>query len=181
MNKSIANLARINEADYSTMVGWVRERNRPSGGIRTLTEFAVRAFLRPGKKVLEVGSNTGFSVVNLALLSGAHCYGVDINADSIKESKDYAALNDVQNLTEFHVGSALEIPFEDNTFDALWVSNVTSFIDDKQGAFKEYLRVLKPNGILGVAPIYYRSEPPKDLFAQVEHFVNAKINIKSLN
>lgn len=174
------NLESIQKSDYSTMVGWIKERNRPSGGVRTLAEFASRSFLRPGKKILEVGSNTGFSVVNLALLSGAHCSGIDINEDSVAESKSYAAANDVSHVTDFKVGSALQIPFESETFDALWVSNVTSFISNKQDAFKEYLRVLKPNGILGVAPIYYHTEPPSDLLEKVESFVNTKINIKSL-
>lgn len=174
-------LEQIKSADYSTMVGWIKERNRPSGGVRTLCEFAVRSFLRPGKSVLEVGSNTGFSMVNVALLTGARCTGIDINQDSVEEAKKYAKANGVQDLVDFQVGSALGIPFPDNSFDALWVSNVTSFIDNKSDAFKEYLRVLKPNGIFAIAPIYYKSPPPDDLFAKVEELVNAKINIKTLS
>ena len=31
---------------------------------------------------------------------------------------------------DFIKGSALELPFEDESFDLIWCSNVTSFIDD---------------------------------------------------
>lgn len=171
---------KLRAADYSTLVGIVRERNRPSGGIRTLHAFARGSFLSPEKKVLEVGCNTGFSVVNLSLLTGAECHGVDINPQSVEEARSYAETSGASSRTTFKVGSALEIPYPDAHFDALWVSNVTSFISDKIGAFSEYLRVLKPNGFLGVAPIYYQESPPADVFAEVETLIGAKITVRDL-
>ena len=173
-------LEQIKNSDYSTLVGIVKERNRPSGGIRTLHEFARGSFLTERKKVLEVGSNTGFSVVNMALLSKAQCCRVDINKNSIDEAREYAKKMGADNLTEFKVGDALNIPYPDNYFDAIWVSNVTSFIDKKEQALKEYFRVLKPFGYLGVAPIYYIKQPPKDLFVKVEELVGTKINVRDL-
>lgn len=171
----------IKIADYSTLVGLVRERNRPSGGIRTLVEFAQKSFLRPDKNLLEVGSNTGFSVVNIASITGSFCSGIDINPISIKEAMENAKSIGVEHLTEFKIGNALEIPYTDEYFDTLWVSNVTSFIEDKCAAFREYLRVLKKGGFIGIAPIYYREQPPSDLFRQVEQLLNAKITIRSLD
>lgn len=170
----------IGQADYSTLVGLVRERNRPSGGVRTLHEFSRHAFLTPGKTVLEIGCNTGFSVVNLAMLAGVHAYGIDINAESIEEAQTFARASGMGDLTTLRIGNALDIPYPDETFDALWVSNVTSFIEDKPAAFREYLRVLKPFGYLGVAPIYYRSAPPPELFLQVQTLMGAKITARDL-
>lgn len=170
----------IRNADYSTLVGLVRERNRPSGGIRTLHDFAQKSFLTHGKVVLEVGCNTGFSVVNLAMLTGGEIHGVDINTLSIEEANRYAVDSGVASSTVFKVGSALEIPYPDNHFDALWVSNVTSFISDKSAAFTEYFRVLKPFGYIGVAPIYYHTTPPADLFTEVESLIGAKLTIRNL-
>ncbi len=170
----------IRQANYSNLVELVRERNRPSGGVRTLHEFSRYAFLVPGKTVLEVGCNTGFSVVNLAMLAGVHAHGIDINAESIAEAQRFARASGVGDLVTLRVGNALDIPYADQTFDALWVSNVTSFIDDKSAAFREYLRVLKPFGYLGVAPIYYRSVPPPDLFLQVEALIGARITVRDL-
>lgn len=174
-------LETINNADYSTMVGFTKERNRPSGGIRTISEFAIKAFINKDKKVLEVGSNTGFSMSNLAALTGANCIGIDVNLNSIADAKLYANDLGVSHLVEFLEGNALDISFEDNAFDALWVSNVTSFIENKEKAITEYLRVLKPNGIIGFAPIYYVDEPPIDLLRKVEKFIGAKINVRTLN
>lgn len=173
-------LNQIQEADYSTLVGWIKERNRPSGGIRTIAEFGVKAFINSQKKVLEVGSNTGFSMCNLAALTGAYCIGIDLNENSIAESQKYAAEMGVSDKVEFMLGNALNIPFEKNTFDALWVSNVTSFIAEKRKAIAEYLRVLKPNGVIGFAPIYYFSPPPAELLHEVEQLVGTEINIRTL-
>lgn len=174
------NVETLKQADYSTLVGVVRERNRPSGGVRTVHEFSRHAFLAPGKTVLEVGCNTGFSVVNLAMLAGVHAHGIDINAESIAEAQTFAAASGVGELVTLRAGNALDIPYADHTFDALWVSNVTSFIEDKSAAFREYLRVLKPFGYLGVAPIYYRFAPPPELFARVEALLGVKITVRDL-
>lgn len=61
---------QIKNMDYSSFVGLINERNRPSGGIKTVHTVAVNAFINKNKKVLEIGSNTGFTSVNLALLTG---------------------------------------------------------------------------------------------------------------
>ena len=181
LEKEFPSVQEVKKMNYSELVGLIRERNRPSGGIRTLFEFAHKTQLSPPKKVLEVGSNTGFSVVNLALLSGCMCYGIDINQESISESVEYAKASGVSDRTEFRIGNALEIPYPDDFFDVLWVSNVTSFIDQKHDAFLEYLRVLKPGGYLGVAPIYYREVPPSDLLESVEEFVGTELDVRTLD
>ena len=71
----------------------------------------------------------------------------------------------------FVTADALNIPFDNQSFDFVWCSNVTSFIKDKDRAVSEYLRVLKEGGTLIVAPIYYRKSPPGDLLDKVSEAV----------
>ena len=59
----------IEELNYSEFVGLINERNRPSGGIKTIQEVVVNARIDKGSKVLEIGSNTGFISVNISLLT----------------------------------------------------------------------------------------------------------------
>lgn len=63
------------EMNYSEFVSLINERNRPSGGIKTIQEVIVNARLDEKKKILEIGSNTGFTTVNIGLLRASFAFG----------------------------------------------------------------------------------------------------------
>ncbi len=169
-------MKNLQEMDYSTFVGLINERNRPSGGIKTIQEVIVNTHIDKKSKVLEIGSNTGFTTVNLALLSGATVFGIDIISESVEKSKIYASEMGAKTANFIH-GTALNLPFKDEEFDLVWCSNVTSFIENKDEAISEYLRVLKQNGYLAVVPIYYRKAPPIELLNKVSGAINCSIEI----
>ena len=81
----------IEELNYSEFVGLINERNRPSGGIKTIQEVVVNARIDKGSKVLEIGSNTGFTSVSISLLAGASVVGIDPHKPSIKLATEYAS------------------------------------------------------------------------------------------
>lgn len=173
MQTSITEIEKMN---YSQFVGFIKERNRPSGGIRTVHTVAVNAFIDSTKRMLEIGSNTGFTSVNMSLLTGCEVVGIDPNRPSVEEAEVYAQTLAADKVT-FQIADALELPFEDNSFDMVWSSNVTSFIGDKNKAIAEYLRVLKPNGILVVVPIYYRQTPPAEVVQQVSEAIGSEVKV----
>lgn len=176
MNK--INKEVIKKMSYSDFVGLIRERNRPSGGIRTVQEVAVNAFISNKKKMLEIGSNTGFTSVNMSLLTGCKVIGIDTVEKSVNEAKKYAKEQGLKNENvEFIKANTLELPFADNFFDVVWCSNVTSFISDKERAIKEYLRVLKQGGSLIVVPIYYIKEPPREILEEVSRAIGTEIKV----
>lgn len=55
-------------------------------------------------------------------------------------------LTGLEELIEVNVGSALDIPFSDNSFDVIWMQNIGMNIADKQRLYEEINRVLKPGG-----------------------------------
>ncbi len=165
----------IAKMDYSRFVSLINERNRPSGGIKTVHTVAVNALISSESKILEIGSNTGFTSVNLSLLTGCSVIGIDINADSVKKADGYAQQMGVKNKVQFVQASATKIPFDNDSFDAVWASNVTSFIEDKETALKEYLRVLKVGGVLIVVPIYYRKKVPMSIVNDVSVAIGVQI------
>lgn len=167
----------IKNIDYSTIVGLLNERNRPSGGIKTVQEACVNAFISSNKKVLEIGSNTGFTSVNINLLTGASVTGLDINELSLEKAREYAT--SLGSSVDFIKGSATNIPLDDNSFDVVWASNVTSFLKDKETAILEYFRVLKENGFLIFVPIYYKRSPSNELVDMVSKAVGAEIDVRS--
>lgn len=68
-------MKKIKEMNYSEFVGLINERNRPSGGIKTIQEVIINARLDEKKKILEIGSNTGFTTVNIRLLRASFAFG----------------------------------------------------------------------------------------------------------
>ncbi len=167
----------IEKMDYSQLVGLTKERNRPSGGIKTVHEVAVNSFVDSSKKMLEIGSNTGFTSVNMSLLTGCEVTGIDINSNSVEEACKYAKDNNVDDKVKFQVATTLELPYKDNTFDIVWASNVTSFVEDKKKAVEEYLRVLKCGGVIALIPIYYTKDVPTKIINDVSTAINSKIDI----
>jgi ubiquinone/menaquinone biosynthesis C-methylase UbiE len=131
--------------------------------------------------VLEIGSNTGFTTVQIARLTQAEVIGLDINDESIEKALMYAKEHGVEKCVEFMKASATDIPYEDESFDLVWASNVTSFIDDKEKAISEYMRVLKPNGFLVFVPIYYVNQPPENLVSKVGEAIGIELDIYKKN
>lgn len=171
----------INKIDYSEIVAMLDERNRPSGGIRSVHNICVNAFISQKSDVLEVGSNTGFTCVNIALLTGANVIGVDVNLKSIEKAIKYSEEMGVDDNVKFIEASGTSMPFSTELFDLVWASNVTSFINDKSAAISEYIRVLKNGGHLAFIPIYYRKEPPKEIVEKISYAISSTIKIWDKN
>lgn len=170
---------QIEAMDFSSLVGIANEPNMPSGGAATIRRVLEKV---PGShhesaRLLEVGSNTGFTCIEMASWIRGQVTGVDINPISIDFSRKKAAAAGIRNV-EFIQSNATGLDFPDGTFDLVFCSNVTSFVRDREQAIKEYYRVLKPLGVLAAAPIYYKDTPPNDLLKRVETAVGAPIPVR---
>ena len=97
--------------------------------------------------VLDVGCGHGHWLSALATLN-RRVTGIDIHQKRVETTQ--ALIKDLwlDNATA-RVGSALEIPFEDESFDALFCYGVFMFLD-RDKALAEFRRVLKPGGRLYV-------------------------------
>jgi sarcosine/dimethylglycine N-methyltransferase len=81
-------------------------------------------------------------------------------------SPDYCAgaalLNRLTGLDDriaVHQGSALELPFADDSFDAAWMQNVGMNIADKRKLYAEVHRVLRPDGRFAFQEMTAGKEP----------------------
>ncbi|AGL19164.1 class I SAM-dependent methyltransferase [Actinoplanes sp. N902-109] len=162
--------------DFSRLVGLLNEPNMPSGGGATIRRVIDLARLRPGSRVLEVGSNTGYTSIEFASWIDGHVTGLDINPVSTAFAREKAARHGLRNLT-FDVGDGQDLPYADGSFDLVYVSNVTSFIDDHRRACDEYHRVLADDGLLVAAPIYYRTPPPEDMRRRVGAAIGVDLKV----
>jgi SAM-dependent methyltransferase len=72
--------------------------------------------------------------------------GIDFSPDGIKLARENAKKRGLEKIAEFHQAHAVELPFPDNTFDAVISECVVCLIQDKQKALNEKARVLRSGG-----------------------------------
>jgi len=106
-----------------------------------------------GKKVLEIGLGQGADSEQL-IRRGAAYTGVDLTPESIERVTARFRLRDLPYDALVN-GSALELPFPDDSFDLVYSHGVLHHIPDIRTAQAEIHRVLKPGGEL-VAMLYAR-------------------------
>ena len=98
--------------------------------------------LKPGMQVLDVGCGVGGPTGNLARHSGASFVGLNNNAYQIERAKVHT--RDVESLCRFIHGDYMQIPEDDDRFDAAFAIESMPHAPDKMGAFREIFRVLRP-------------------------------------
>jgi MPBQ/MSBQ methyltransferase len=98
-------------------------------------------------KVLDVGCGVGGTSRYLAkkLGSKAEVTGITLSPNQVKRATELAVEQDVDN-AKFTVMNALEMEFEDNSFDIVWACESGEHMPDKEAYINEMMRVLKPGG-----------------------------------
>lgn len=100
---------------------------------------------KDGLKTLDIGTGTGFLAMMLAEL-GCESYGVDVAEDMLELGRQHAKERQVNVNYQFAAGE--DLPFEDETFDAVVNCRVIWTLVDPQISMKEWKRVLKKGGKL---------------------------------
>ncbi|KAM3113267.1 class I SAM-dependent methyltransferase [Phormidesmis sp. 146-33] len=103
------------------------------------TVQASEGIVEPFPSVLDVGCGTGLSTIALQEIA-QNITGIDISAEMI-------ALAPRENNLQYFVASAEELPFEENKFDLITLSQVFHWLD-RNRFFVEANRVLHANGWL---------------------------------
>lgn len=173
MQEKKITVENIDKMSYIDLLSFIREENRPPGGKNTIREILKNSFLGPENKVLEVGCTNGFTSLEIARVVGCNVVGVDISEDSLKNARERITDENVK----FINASAYNLPFSEGTFDLVFCGNATSFMDKKNDAVKEYLRVVKNWGFVALTPMYYIKTPPEDIINQVSKIIGTKIEI----
>jgi ubiquinone/menaquinone biosynthesis C-methylase UbiE len=139
-----------------------------TGGLQSTRKLAELCRIDRTKKVLMVGCGAGFSACYLARKTGCEVVGIDIAELSIEKAKERARRQSVSDRVEFRVGDAYALPFEAGTFDAVITEFVSQFLD-RGSAFKEFERVLKTGGYVGINEMYKEGRIPPKAAEEIAH------------
>lgn len=128
------------------------------GGLEATQELAKRMELRAGLRLLDVGSGIGGPARYFAAEHGCRVTGIDLTQEFVRVAGSLTSRTKLDGLAEFRQGSALELPFERDTFDGAYMIHVGMNIADKAGIFREVRRVLKPAGLFTIFDIVRRED-----------------------
>ena len=96
-----------------------------------------------GKVVLDLGCGSGRHAMAMAMAGAQLVHGVDLGATSLETARSVAGQAGLENIV-FRVGDALNLPYDDHTFDFVWCNGVLHHTSDLHRGINELYRVLKP-------------------------------------
>lgn len=107
-------------------------------------ELIELAGFTPDMHILDVGCGIGGSTRRLSHQTGCLVTGVDLSEEYIDTAERLTLLLNMQERVRFHAASALELPFDDNSFDGAWSLQMNMNVEDKLSWLEETYRVLRP-------------------------------------
>ncbi|NTU95863.1 MAG: arsenite methyltransferase [Bacteroidales bacterium] len=154
--------------DYSKLEGYNPDADLGLGcGIPT--HFAA---IRTGDSVLDLGSGAGNDCFVARAIVGetGNVTGLDFTEAMVAKAKENNKKLGFTNV-EFVQGDIEDMPLQDNTFDVVVSNCVLNLVPDKNRAFAQIMRVLKPNGHFCVSDVVIKGELPENLRKDAEMYV----------
>ncbi|WP_262269097.1 class I SAM-dependent methyltransferase [Microvirga yunnanensis] len=110
--------------------------------------------IAPGWTVLDAGCGSGGYIPLLGELVGpaGQVHALDLAPENVADVERLVQEGHCAAPTEVRVGSVLDLPFADATFDCVWCANVAQYLTEAEftqvmGGFR---RVAKPGGLVAV-------------------------------
>ncbi len=119
-----------------------------TGGAQMTLDLLNRVTLSENALILDAGCGIGGSSRLLAKQLNCKVVGVDLADEFINAAIFLTHATHFEKQVRFQQGSVLNLPFSENTFDGILCQHILMNIEDKNGAVKEFYRVLKPGGKL---------------------------------
>ncbi len=115
--------------------------------------------IAPGETVVDIGCGAGTDLLLAARKVGpsGKAIGVDMTPAMAEKTRAGARTMGLDNV-EVRIGDALELPIESGTVDVVISNGVLNLTPDKERAYAEAFRILKPGGRFQLADIVVATE-----------------------
>ena len=124
------------------------------------------------KTILDIATGTGDLAINLIESSASKIIGLDISEGMLEVGRKKIEKLQLTNTIDMVLGDSEQIPFEDNTFDAITVAFGVRNFEDLEKGLSEIYRVLKVGGTFVVLET---SVPTKTPYKQGYQFYSKNI------
>lgn len=152
--------ARLYESDIARFL--LGESFHP-GGLGLTERLGVLLGLNSDSKVLDVASGKGTSAFYLAERFGCEVVGIDYSDQNITHATEIAPSKRVASRVRFEHADAERMPARDSSFDAIICECAFCTFPDKLSAAREFARVLREGGAVGLSDLTRGSDLPKEL------------------
>ena len=127
------------------------------------------AQITAGEKIVDAGSGAGFDGFIAAAKTGPSgaVIGIDMTAEMLAKSRTSAAAMGLSNV-EFREGLLEDMPIEEGWADVVISNGVFNLCADKQQAFSEVFRILRPGGRLQFADIANGAPVPEGALNDID-------------
>lgn len=99
--------------------------------------------IKPGDRILDVGVGTGLSLSEYP--KKCKVVGIDLSHEMLKKAKEKIAKNRLGNIRVVGM-DAMNVGFEDDSFDKVFISHVVSVVPDPYRVMSEVKRVCRKGG-----------------------------------
>ncbi len=150
----------IMSEDYNQLEGYNTDADLGLGcGLPT--QFAK---IKKGDVVIDLGSGAGNDAFIAQHETGetGKVIGIDFSTAMVEKARTNAEVRKVNNV-EFRIGDIENIPVSANTADVIVSNCVLNLVPNKDGVFKEIVRVLKPGGHFSISDIVLVGELPANI------------------
>ena len=117
-----------------------------SGGLSWTRRQAAELGLTAQTRVLDLGCGIGGPARYLARTYGCSVVGVDLTAEYVSVARELTQACGQPDVVRFLQADALDLPFEDGAFDAVFCQNLSMNVEDKAALFASVRRVLRRGG-----------------------------------
>lgn len=111
------------------------------------------------QNILDIATGTGDLAISLARTSAKEIVGLDISEGMLDVGRKKISHKDLDSKIKMIVGDSENLPFEDNTFDAITVAFGVRNFETLEKGLSEIYRVLKPKGVFVILETSIPTKP----------------------
>lgn len=154
--------------DYSAQIGYNSDADLGLGcGLPT--EYAK---MKSGDTVVDLGSGAGNDcfVARQAVGDAGRVIGIDMTKEMNDKARQNAEKLNYTNV-EFKLGDIEDIPLEEGVADVVVSNCVMNLVPDKEKAFSETYRIIRPGGHFSISDVVISGEIPDKIKEDAELYV----------
>jgi demethylmenaquinone methyltransferase/2-methoxy-6-polyprenyl-1,4-benzoquinol methylase len=102
------------------------------------------------KNILDIATGTGDLAISLTTTTAKEIIGLDISDGMLEVGRQKISSKNLDGIISMVIGDSEDLPFKNNTFDAITVAFGVRNFEHLEKGLAEILRVLKPKGIFVV-------------------------------